>query len=284
MSDLDLDQFEKLAARARSPVTLAEGGAPIVYLPEGTTIESVETHLPQPIRVKRTVILTTREAFISYFQEFKNVHGHSRIFADLETVAIVGILDDHMVGVGLRLGVGEAPEADAPKECEPMWGSHRALYKCPYSRQWDAWMQMDRRKVSQLEFAEWLEDRTGDVQEPAGTDLLQLCTALQIHRRVTYGSATRLHSGEFQFSFTEDNEAGTVEIPSEIKLGIPVFQDGTNYEVTARFRYRLAEGKLTLWYELVEPQKYVEDAFAEVVAAVASETATEVLAAKIPTA
>ena len=34
---------------------------------------------------------------------------------------------------------------------------------------------------------------------------------------------------------------------------MPVFVDGVRYELNARLRYRLDEGKLSLWYELVRP-------------------------------
>ena len=220
----------------------------------------MEHYLAAPTRVRRALIVTTLETFNRYFNKWKA--EASQIFVDQETVAVVGIIDEH-------------------RDDLPSWCDHRVIYKCPYSRQWEAWMQMDRRKVSQVEFAEWLEDRTQDVQEPSGTDLLSLCLDLQIHRRVVYGSARRLETGEHSFTYTEDNETGTVEIPGEITLGIPVFTDGTSYAIKARFRYRLVEGNLTLWFELVEPQKYVEDAFGEVIEAVKAATEVEPLRAKM---
>ena len=134
-----------------------------------------------------------------------------------------------------------------------------------------------------VEFAEWLEDRTADVQEPSGTDLLSLCLDLQVHRKVVYGSARRLESGEHSFSYTEENQSGTVQIPATITLGIPVFQGGTSYAITARLRYRLTEGNLILWFELVEPQKYVEDGFNEAVEAIHASTEVMPLHAKMGT-
>ncbi|WP_419182137.1 DUF2303 family protein [Klebsiella pneumoniae] len=34
----------------------------------------------------------------------------------------------------------------------------------------------------------------------------------------------------------------------------------------ARIRYRLRDGQLVLWYELIEPKKIIEHAFQEIVA------------------
>ncbi len=274
MTDVDIEYLEKLVARAAEPKTLEEGGEPFAYVPEDMAMISLEQYLESPTRIHRALIVTTLESFNRYYNEFKDGEGkgNSRIYVDGETVCVVGILDDH-----------QAHSADGGDPTLPSWCDHRVVYKCPYSRQWEAWMGMDRRKVGQVEFAEWLEDRTQDVQEPSGGDLLSLCLDLQVHRKVVYGSATRLASGEHSFQYSEDNETGTVEIPASITLGIPVFQGGTNYAITARFRYRLSEGKLVLWYELVEPQKYVEDAFNEVVEAVTDETETVPLHAKMGT-
>ena len=40
---------------------------------------------------------------------------------------------------------------------------------------------------------------------------------------------------------------------------------GSPYQVDARIRYRLRDGQLVLWYELIEPKKVIEHAFQEIV-------------------
>ncbi len=274
MTDIDIQYLEELASRAREPRTLEEGGEPFGYVPENMQMVSLERYLKAPTRVHRALIVTTLESFNRYYNEFKvsDGKGDSRIYVDGETVSVVGIIDDHQ---------SLTPNGD--NETLASWCDHRVVYKCPYSREWEAWKGMDRRKVGQVEFAEWLEDRTQDIVEPAGTDLLSMCLDLQIHRKVVFGSATRLESGEHSFQYSDNNETGTVQIPASITIGIPVFQDGTVYRITARFRYRLHDGTLHLWYELVEPQKYVEDAFNEVVDAITEETETVPLHAKMGT-
>ena len=75
----------------------------------------------------------------------------------------------------------------------------------------------------------------------------------------------RLQSGEFEFQFSEQNQSkGTVTVPEKIAIGIAPFQNGTRYRIEARLRYRLREGQLSIWYELIEPQKVLDDAFNEV--------------------
>lgn len=243
---IDIDKLETLAVRANDVAHAGNGGEPFVHVPEGTKLASLEEFMIAPLRVKRKLQVRSLAAFKRYFNEFMEEEC-SRIYANESTVTITGILDDHH-----------------PGESGAQWCGHSVTYACPWSRQWEAWKANDRKKLGQVEFAEWLEDRVADVQEPMGGDLLDLCLQLRINRKSTYGSATTLASGETSFSYSTENEAGTVEIPAMITLGIPVFHAGTLYEVKARFRYRLHEGALALWYELVEPAKYVEDAFTEV--------------------
>jgi GTP cyclohydrolase FolE2 len=45
-----------------------------------------------------------------------------------------------------------------------------------------------------------------------------------------------------------------------------------------RLRWRLQESKLTFWYEMVRPHKFIEDALREILARVAQETGIAVLA------
>lgn len=257
----ETDTIKWLADLAANPIAVAEGGAPIVRVPTGVGLESLEQFMPAPLRIKRNLRVKTVESFVRYFNEF--YEDASRIYADGDTVMIRGVLDDHTDRDG------------------PQWCDHSVTYSCPYSREWLAWTKNDRKKCSQVDFAEWLEDHTADIVEPIGTDLLNLCNQLQIHRKATYGSSQRLASGEHSFSYSEENQSGTVEIPSMIKLGVPVFVDGAVYAVDARFKYRLEEGRLVLWYELVNPQKYVEDAFAAILDQIRSETEALPIAAEV---
>ena len=277
----DIEQLEKLAARARNAVRLDETGEPFVYLPGADDMawhaESVEKFLPAPVRVRRHLQATELSGFVEYFNRWRG--ASSAVYADQDAVTVKAVIDEHDVReTGEVVGEGDLPV----KEDAPSWCTHTVTYKCPFSRQWKAWIENDRRRLPQIEFAEWLEDRVSDIQEPEGTELLQLCTQLQIHRKVVYSSAQRLETGEFSFAYSdEDTGAGTVEVPAMLELGIPVFQGGTTYKVEARFRYRLADGKLHLWYELVEPDKYVEDAFTEVCDRIVEDCDVPVLCAKV---
>jgi uncharacterized protein YfdQ (DUF2303 family) len=56
-----------------------------------------------------------------------------------------------------------------------------------------------------------------------------------------------------------------LQIPEKITLVVAPFMKGAAYKVEARFRYRIAQGGLTMWYTLIRPHVFVDDAFNDVV-------------------
>ncbi len=113
-----------------------------------------------------------------------------------------------------------------------------------------------------------LEDRAGDIVTPTGAELLEIATKFQVIRKAVFGSAIRLATGEFQFNYSDENDKGTIEVPEVITLGLAPFHNGESYEVQARLRYRLREGKLAFTFKLINPERVIEDAFNSVVESV----------------
>ncbi len=152
-----------------------------------------------------------------------------------------------------------------PSEISPSWCTHRVQYFAELSREATAWKGADGRSMSQMDFAEFLEEHVADVVNPPGALLLEQALKLQILRKVAFGSAARLQSGEFQLNWSQENDKGTVELPERIEIGIPLFHKGKGYKITARLRYRLNEGTVTFSYRLNEFETSIEHAFDEVV-------------------
>ena len=59
-----------------------------------------------------------------------------------------------------------------------------------------------------------------------------------------------------------------------LNIGIPVFWNGDPYQIDARLRYRVREGKVTFWYELIRPDKVLEAATAGVIDIIKAQTGT----------
>ncbi|GGA80614.1 hypothetical protein GCM10011369_23190 [Neiella marina] len=242
MERTELDaQLENAAATHLHQV---KDSVPFVAVPRGHELKSIESFLKFPTRIRETMKVLTPESFIKYFNVFCD--DDSLIVLNDNNQSITGFLDYHQAH-------------------SPSWCDHKVVYSCPKSREWELWNQMNQHKFNQLSFAEFIEQNIKDFAEPAGGQLLEIATQFSVTRTSVFSSGVRLQSGEFQFQFSEENQKkGTVEVPEKFSIGIAPFHNGERYKIEARLRYRIREGELAIWFELIEPEKVLEDAFNEV--------------------
>ncbi|QTP60897.1 DUF2303 family protein [Billgrantia antri] len=216
-----------------------------VLVPEGYSLEDLERFHDQPRRTRQQVAIHNATDFGLYVNRFKD--SETTIYADLEHTRFTAVLDHPGAG-------------------DPAWGQHRATYACPHSRSWKTWTAADGKAMRQADFAKFIEDNLPDVQQPSGSDILTISRTLEAKKKVDFQSGVRLDNGEVQITFNEEIKGtagkGTIEIPETFELGIPVFEGGDHYALTARLRYRINDGQLVMWFDLLRPERLLEDAFA----------------------
>lgn len=231
-------------------------GHDYALVPDGTSLKDLEAFQEAPRRARANAALQDEASFNAYVELFR-VTESSRIFADPQNFRLVFIADYH-----------------TPKE--PAFGEHRATFTMPKAREWATWRASSGKRMGHVEFAQFIEENQIDIRVPAGAKVLEVARGLSAKRTVQFQSAARLSNGDVDFSYSEET-AGTVgkgkaAVPEEFKLGIPVFFGGAAYEVVAKLRYRLDEGKLALWYDLHRPEYIEKDAFDQVIRSVAKQT------------
>lgn len=218
------------------------------------TVQHLNETLSAPHRKTGTVRLKDAESFIAHY----GIHGNGApVYATLTPARFVAVLNDHTA------------EAAGHRD-------HRAEFMVSHSREWDAWTKHNGSGAafnSNESFALFLEDNAPDIIHPDPATMLAIALNFRVKADVAFHNVQRLEDGNIDFGYqntvnaTAQNAAGNrIKIPEQFKIRVPVF-DGMNakkYDVDARFRYRLREGKLTLWYELVRPHKVVEAAFKDV--------------------
>lgn len=228
-------------------------------IPSNAQIEDLEEYAEAPRRARAEVAAHDPETFGAYFNRFKT--ADSVILADQDKFTIVGIIDYH------------------PKD-GAAFREHRVSYEAPRSLEWKTWRTASGKRMAQEEFAQFIEDNVVDIRTPAGADVLEISRNLQANKKVAFSSAIRLADGQQQFTYEEvidgSTSKGKIKVPETFVLGIPVFFGGELYEVTARLRYRIDNGKLALWYELYRPEYIEKDAFEAVLVGVGTVTETAV--------
>lgn len=201
-------------------------------------------------------------SFATYWSKHADVN--SEVYAHRDSRTVVAVLDAH-----------EAATA--------RWGQHRLVLGFQFSTAWKAWTSFDGQQMPQEAFAEFLEDNRADIVEPAAAEMLEIASSLQASTKAEFQSGIQLSNGQRKLSYVEDTTAkagqrGDLTIPTEIALGIRVFEGADLADrVTARFRYRINAGKLTLHYKLDRPADVITAAFEAAVNELADACDTTVL-------
>lgn len=226
----------------------------IYLVPKGYIAEAIER--PEiPFRHRGFAKLNDARSFEDYY----NLHAtesNSKIYAQLEPVCFTGLLNDHYVNL--------------ESHTTPGWKDYGCTYSPKFSKEYQQWTGRNKQGFDGNEkFALWLEDNLTDVISPATGELLEVALNFRVNSNVSMSNPIQLTNGKTEFNYTKNIEgssntkAGKVTIPEAFIIEIPIFEGRHSplYKIDARFRYRLTNSSLSIWFELVRPHKVVEQAF-----------------------
>jgi uncharacterized protein YfdQ (DUF2303 family) len=229
---------------------------PFVTVPADYKALDLECWLPAPTRRRGHPTFIQEGGFILYVNEHKD--AGTRLYAELDPPKIVAVIDGHLPN---KIDT----EPTAPASAAPRWGQHRATFAPPLDPDWLTWRKHDDKPMAQTDFAQFIEDNLPCIVKPDGAELLEVAQHLEASTNVAFKSAQRLTDGRRQFRYEETANGkvgnGTLEVPETFTLSLRVFRAGVKISLTARLRYRVVGGALTLWYHLDRPQDALDDAF-----------------------
>ncbi len=269
---IEKDAIEHLLATGRGQNAVQKGdtGDAFFIRPDGNA-QGIR-HFFKPTRVEAKVNLTDADSFCEYFKRFEN--PASLIFGNVTSdgATFRAVLDYH------------APE-------EPHYCDHIATFSTKKTPEWEAWLKANRKPMSQIEFATWLEDnlhlftvsKESAPNAPTPADLLELVKSLHGHQNATFNTSIRLDNGAHSCSYEEavnvqgSVRGGAVVLPPFIYGGFPLFQGMPGYLVQARMKSRIENRKLVLFFETVALEKMVGDCLDIVVERIEEKTERSVL-------
>lgn len=258
-----------LDAAAKPSVHRLDDDHQIALLPPGHTVRDLADVLPPPDRIVQAVTLLTPEDFCAYLAAYgESSQGESlAVFCDEGAARYEAVLDYHL---------NDGTRGDA---------SHVVHYACPLSAEWQLWTKNNGAKMSQAAFAPFIEDNTPDIVDPPAADMLQVALQLQVHKSAKFESELRLDSGQRQLKYVEEVRgsvgSGQMLIPGAFTLSIPVISDGERIRIQARLRFRMTDGVLVIWYDLVRPEEILRDAVKRVTAKIRATIAGKLGKAKV---
>jgi uncharacterized protein YfdQ (DUF2303 family) len=244
---------ETVAEEARKPFPISANDSTHIAVPEGYKLEDMEKFLSAPRRKTGRVSLTDTESFIAYSKRHGSLET-ATIWCQADysngKVSFAAVLNDH----------GEKPD-------DQQWRDHTASFKPEFSEEWKRWDGHDKKEFNQAGFASFLEENLKDIASvagsPTGTQMLEMALSFEANQDMRFKSAIRLQNGGVQMNFVQDDDASTLakmQMFDRFSLGMPIYWNGDAYQVDARLRYRVRDGKLTFWFELIRSDKVLEAA------------------------
>lgn len=233
-------------------------GHPYTVVPADYQLKDLEPLLDKPLRTRACLVFADKGSFMAYVNEHKM--QDTAIFVSRDSWIVTALIDFH------------SPE-------QTSWCQHRAEYHIKASREFDQWRINENKVLTQREFAEFLEDRCQDIIEPRGADIMEMVMNLEGKITAHWESAIRTSNGEVQLRYHEEVETkhggankGNITVPQKLSLTIPIFhkEDARSFQV--RLRYRVKEGKIVFWYQIVDHLLLLDDELEKIADSISQET------------
>lgn len=216
----------------------AAGLGAFMALAGGYQVHSLEEFQPAPSRIVAARKFRDVASLADYLGRFEVAES---VALSRPTAGEIHVIIDHHAGPG-----------------RPAWCSHSATFAACFTPEYAAWQAIDRKPMAQVQALEFLEERAVDVIEPTPADIMDIIMNFDALKRVSFKQSTRLHDGQRQFVYHEENEArGQVILPEMIRLRLPIYEGMEPDTVCVRVRYRIEDGRLSFAF-LIDQRPAIE--------------------------
>lgn len=221
-------------------------------------MEDARASKPGPINPAGTLTLLTPESFGRAITDHRD--DRTQVFADNEKSEITAVFD--FLKSGGRHGDDQTSDMG--------WGQLRAVIGFAESRKLKEWRRT-LEWMTQIEFANFIEDHLEDVLTPSGQDLLTIATDLEASSTGGFKGKVNLDNGSVRLAFSAETET-TVEVPRNLTLGIPLFEHGDRYKLGARLRFVIQGGSVKFRLLFTNLQDAKEQEFERIVQEIEEKT------------
>lgn len=227
-------------------------------------------YFDMPVRKNGDIHVFDAESFNRIISENMDA-GNACVYVDRDPLspAIVAVLNGHGV-------------------TGPGWGDFRVHIDFRPTPQWKTWMSIHDKFLSQVDFAEFIEENVEDILDPPGADMLEIASFLEATKETTFKSGIRLSDGSVQLQNMESVDAsvgaGQKKVPEIFHLNIAPLLGSANYDVPVRFRYRVVNGKLMLGIKVQRVEDLMERVLTDVVSKIATTENITLVLGRAPSA
>lgn len=221
-----------------------------------------EHEIALPGHIRQRLTLLDRESFTTYVKKYKG--ASSQIFATVtqKGAHFVGVIDYHESG----------------NERTPNHLRHVAEFAPKYSDDFEAWLLINGKALSQEDFLNHLRRWGATITSHTDADLIEISSNLEFKSAGQFSSKVERTTGGRKLTFNETIEGSTntkaelVPVPDGIAMKSPIFQGGKEFEYSADLLYRINGGRLSITVELKRPHVVIKAAIDSLIEDIVAET------------
>jgi uncharacterized protein YfdQ (DUF2303 family) len=222
-------------------------------------LELLDKRANAPRRRTGTAYHERLDSFIAHTNRFKS--EHTAVWSSLEDMRLTTVFDYHPGG----------PEHD-----KAAWCQHMAVYVCPHSKQWRQWARKDGRPMSQLDFADFIDEHFSALADADGfllpAAVLDMARDLQVYTKGQFSRRVDQATGKYALVCHEEHQSKSISIPKAFMLELPVFEGGRACHVEARVCFNMHDGVPRFGFMLHRRTELEMAAFDDICKAVAEQT------------
>lgn len=238
-----------------------------------------------PARKKGTACAQSLDGFIDLTKRHQT--QHSAVFASTnwEKPSLTTIINYHRIDDDN----GKADFLD-----------HKVHYSFPLSDEWVAWQEKNKEKMSQEDFALFVEEQIACLATPTEeeeketqdifmmtlakpTKMMELSRGLKVTVNSEVGQDVRLSDGTGSLTWNEshkDMNGKPLNVPGAFMLCIAPFKNGERIRLKVLLRYRVMRGVVSWYYQIYRPDIAIVTAVKTAMDKVAQETGLPVFEAE----
>lgn len=234
-----------------------QGGAGLIGLRD-----QAEKWRIAPERKRGTAKLATLQSFIDLTNRHKDDHSVIFAVAEWPTPSLTAIINYNQSGDGAA-----------------RFGDHRFVYPFPLTDEFKAWAGKYGTKMTQGEFAAFIEERVFELADPTPAEadqfekilrtnfaspsrMMELSRGLQVNVESVAKSGVTLQSGEGEIQFVEehrDQKGEKLIVPGLFMISLPAFIGGDPVRIPVRLRYRVSGGAITWFYQMYRWKEFLRE-------------------------
>lgn len=149
---------------------------------------------------------------------------------------------------------------------KPGWADRQVLLELKKTAEWMRWDSMNRRRMSQMDLADFIEENLDTISSPPAADLIEMIGALRVKRHAQFDSVIDQNTGMQSIAFSEETKGetinGNIEFHGKFQIGVAPFHGSEKYGIDCNLRFSIdSERSLRIFFSMINIEAVLEDAF-----------------------